>query len=67
MVVGRFQLCVKNSQEEKGQGRESREEAAGSSRGAMRSWGGGGTSQAFTLMKLRLEEATESVRLGSWG
>lgn len=26
MVVGRFQHCVKNSQEEKEQGRESREE-----------------------------------------
>ena len=25
------------------------------------------TSQAFTLMKLRLKEATESVKLGSWG
>lgn len=25
------------------------------------------TSQVFTLMKLRLKEATESAKLGSWG
>lgn len=68
MVVGRFQHCVKNSQEEKEQGQGSQ---------------GGGcrvqpednkvlglverTSQVFTLMKLRLKEATESVKLGGWG
>lgn len=37
MVVGRFQHCVKNSQEEKEQDREAREEAAGSSQRTIRS------------------------------
>lgn len=49
MVVGRFQRCVKNSQEEKEQGRESREEAAGSSRRTMRSWGGGEDEPGFYI------------------
>lgn len=68
MVVGRFQHCVKNSQEEK-------EQRQGSQGGDCRVQPEHNkvlglverTSQVFTLIKLRLKEATESIKLGGWG